>query len=236
MKKADYLTPAEMEALRSVSGSVLASSIEGFGVRLPNTGLADSTIRSIFEDRPPVVGYAATVRIRTSEPPMEGRGYYRRTEWWNHVLSIPEPRIVVVEDLDDPPGRGAFVGEVHAHILMALGCVGLVTNGTIRDSNLIEPTGFQMFASGLAVSHAYAHVFDFGGKVSVGGLEVRPSDLVHGDLNGVQTVPLEIAAKIPHAAQAILKRRKQLIGLCHSANFSIAKLRTAIQETEDFAK
>lgn len=64
-----------METLRRLSGSVLASSIEKFGVRLPNTGFADSTVRSIFKDRPPVLGYAATVRIRTSEPPMEGRGY-----------------------------------------------------------------------------------------------------------------------------------------------------------------
>lgn len=234
--KIEGLTLAEMEPLRRLSSSILASSIERFGVRLPNTGFADSTIRSIFEDRPSVLGYAATVRIRTSDPPMEGRDYYRRTEWWNHILSIPEPRIVVVEDLDDPPGRGAFVGEVHAHILLALGCVGLVTNGTIRDSDLIEPTGFQMFASGLAVSHAYAHVFDFGGQVSVCGLKVRPGDLIHGDRDGVQTVPLEIAAKVPQAAQAIMKRRQQLISLCHSANFSIAKLRTAIQETKDFAK
>jgi len=232
----DCLSAAEMESLRRLSSSVLASSIERFGVRLPNTGYADSTIRSIFEDRAAVLGYAATVRIRTSEPPMEGPSYYRDTTWWNHVLSIPEPRVVVIQDLDDPPGRGAFIGEVHAHILLALGCIGLATNGTVRDSNLIEPTGFQMFASGLAVSHAYAHVVDFGGKVAVGGMQVRPGDLVHGDRHGVQTIPLEIAAKVPRVAQAVMKRRQQLIGLCHSADFSIERLRTAIQETEDFSK
>jgi 4-hydroxy-4-methyl-2-oxoglutarate aldolase len=234
--KMDRLSEAEMEALRRLSSSILASSIERFGVRLPNTGFADSTIRSIFEDSPPTLGYAATVRIRTSEPPMEGSSYYRSTTWWNHILSTPEPRIVIVEDLDHPPGRGAFAGEVHAHILMALGCVGLVTNGTVRDTNVIEPTGFQMFAGGLAVSHAYAHVFDFGGKVSVGGLEVRPGDLIHGDRHGVQTIPLEIAAAVPHIAKRIMKRRQELIGLCHSADFSSEKLRAAIQETEDFAQ
>jgi 4-hydroxy-4-methyl-2-oxoglutarate aldolase len=234
--KTDCLSAAEMESLRRLSSSVLASSIERFGVRLPNTGYADSTIRSVFEDRSAVLGYAACVRIRTSEPPMEGRNYDKGTTWWNHVLSIPEPRIVVVQDLDDPPGRGAFVGEVHAHILLALGCIGLVTNGTVRDANLTEPTGFQMFASGQAVSHAYAHVVDFGGKVSVGGLEVRPGELIHGDRHGVQTIPLEIAAKVPRVAQAVMKRRQQLIGLCHSADFSIERLRTAIQETEDSSK
>jgi regulator of RNase E activity RraA len=166
---------------------------------------------------------------------MEGHNYYKDTSWWNHVLSVPEPRIVVVQDLDDPAGRGAFVGDVHAHILLALGCVGLVTNGTVRDTNLIEATGFQMFASGLTVSHAYAHVVDFGGKVSVGGLEVRPGDLIHGDRHGVQTIPLEIAARVPQVAQAIMKRRQELIDLCRSTDFSIERLRAAIQETEDIS-
>jgi regulator of RNase E activity RraA len=167
---------------------------------------------------------------------MEGRGYYRSTAWWNHVLSTPEPRILVVEDMDDPAGRGAFAGEVHAHILLALGCVGLVTNGTVRDTDLIEPTGLQMFASGRAVSHAYAHVFDFGGKVSVGGLEVQPGDLIHGDRHGVQTVPLEIAAAIPQMAEKIMKRRKELIDVCHSPGFSVEELRKAIQKAEDLSK
>ena len=234
--KMECLSPAAIEPLRRIRGSVLASSIEQFGVRLPNTGFADSTIRSIFEDRPAALGYAATVRIRTSEPPMEGRSYYRSTAWWNHVLSTPEPRILVVEDMDDPPGRGALAGEVHAHILLALGCVGLVTNGAVRDTDLIEPTGLHMFARGLAVSHAYAHVFDFGGKVSVGGLEVQPGDLIHGDRHGVQTIPLEIAAAIPQMAEKIMKRRQELIGICDSVDFSVEKLRTAIDKAEDLAK
>ena len=94
--KADSLAPAQMESLRRLSTCIVSSSIERFGVRLPNTGFADSIIRSIFEDLPPVLGYAATVRIRTSEPPMEGHGYYGNTrvvepysqhsadrEWWS---------------------------------------------------------------------------------------------------------------------------------------------------------
>jgi 4-hydroxy-4-methyl-2-oxoglutarate aldolase len=234
--KTHNLSPAEMEPLRRLSTCIVASSIERFGVRLPNTGFADSSIRSIFEDRPPVLGYAATARIRTSEPPMEGHSYYEHTEWWNHILSIPAPRIVVIEDRDNPPGLGALVGEVQTQILLALGCVGLVTNGTVRDLDLIEATGFEVFANTVAVSHAYAHVFDFGGKISVGGLEVLPGDLIHGDRHGVQTIPLEIAAAVPQMAQNVMKRRQQLIGLCQSADFSIEKLRTAIQETEDFAK
>jgi len=230
------LSPAELETLRRLSGSVLASSIERFRVRLPNCGFTDSSIRSMFADQPPMVGYAATLRIRTSEPPMEGHDYYKGTEWWNHVLSVPEPRVVVIQDLDNPPGRGAFVGEVHASTLAALGCVGLVTNGTVRDVNCIQPTDFQMFARGLSVSHAYAHVFDFGGKVSIAGMDVEPGALIHGDPYGVQTIPLEITAKLPEVAEATMRRRQQFIDLCRPANFTIEKLRKAIEETEDYIK
>lgn len=234
--KTDRSSPKQLESFRRCSTCVVASAIETFGVRLRNTGFANSSIRCIFEDRPPTVGYAATARVRSAEPPMEGHSYYEHTEWWDQILRIPAPRIVVVEDLDKPPGTGAFVGEVHANILMALGCVALVTNGTVRDLPFVQPMGFQMFASNVAVSHGYAHVFDFGGTVSVGGLSVRPGDLIHGDRHGVQTIPLEIVDRVPDMAHEILKRRQQLIALCHSSDFSLNELRKAIKEAEDLTK
>jgi regulator of RNase E activity RraA len=209
----------------------VASAIETFGVRLANAGFASSSLQCIFEDLPATVGYAATARVRSAVPPMEGHDfYYDRTDWWNHILATPEPRVVVMEDVDRPPGRGAFVGEVNANILMALGCAGLVTNGAVRDLNEVQQTGFQMFAGNVAVSHAYAHVFDFGGAVEVAGLQIRPGDLIQGDRHGVQIIPLEIAGKIPAVAHQIMRRRQHLIGLCRSTEFSVEKLRQAFKE------
>lgn len=223
------LPPAELEQLRRLSTCLAASAIETFRLQLPNTGFADSSIRCVFGDRAPVAGYAVTARIRSASPPMEGRGYYyERTDWWNHIITIPAPRIVVIEDLDNPPGMGAFIGEVNANILLALDCVALVTNGAVRDLNEVQLTGFQMFAGNVSVSHAYAHVFDFGDTVKVGGLKVKPGDLVHGDRNGVHTIPGEIAAKVPAAANEILLRRERLICLCLSKEFSVDRLRAAI--------
>lgn len=226
---ASDLTPAQLEQLRRFSTCAVASAIETFGVRLPNAGFTNSTVRCLFPDHPPVVGYAATARIRTSQPPMEGRSYYFRTEWWNDILRVPAPRIVVIEDLDQPPGLGAFVGEVHANILRALGSVALVTNGSVRDIPQIEATGFQLFAGNVSVSHAFAHVFEFAGSVQVGGLRVNPGDLIHADCHGVQTVPMEIAAQIPARAEEILKRREFFINLCRSSGFSLENLRGAME-------
>jgi 4-hydroxy-4-methyl-2-oxoglutarate aldolase len=228
------IKPAKLEQYRRLSTCMVSSAIETFRVRLPNTGFANSNIRCIFENQPSMAGYAATARMRSSNPRMEtGKSYdyYDRTDWWNNILSIPAPRVVVIEDMDDPPGVGALIGEVHANILLALGCVGVVTNGAVRDLADIEPTEFQMFAGNVSVSHAYAHIFDFGTKVEVGGMEVRPGDLIHGDLHGVQTVPLEIASDVPDVAQEIRHRRQHLIGLRRSSEFSLEKLRQAIRDT-----
>jgi 4-hydroxy-4-methyl-2-oxoglutarate aldolase len=161
---------------------------------------------------------------------MEGHSYYFHTDWWEEILKTRPPRIVVIQDLDNPPGLGAFVGEVHAHILQALGGVALVTNGAVRDLNLVRAAGFQLFARNVSVSHAYAHVFDFGGTVEIGGLKISPGDLIQADLHGVQTIPLEIAAQVPDAAAEILKRRQQFIGLCRSESFSLESLRGAMQQ------
>ena len=213
---------------------MVSSAIETFQVRLPNTGFADSSIRCIFPEQPPVIGYAATARIRTSNPPMEQRthfDYYDRADWWQNILSIPAPRIVVIEDADDPPGLGAFVGEVHANILLSLGCVAVVTNGAVRDLTDVHHTEFQMFAGNVSVSHAYAHLFDFGRAVKAGGLSVKPGDLIHGDVHGVQTVPLEIAAKVPDAARKVRQRRNQFLALRRSTDLSLDKLRRTIRET-----
>src|SRR5665213_1244683 len=119
---ANQLDNAQLENLRHLDSCTVANAIETFDVRLRNTGFTDSRVHCIFEDFPPTVGYAATARVRTTDPPMEGAIYYYRLDWLEHVLSIPSPRVLVLEDLDPHPGLGAVIGDVHANILVALGC------------------------------------------------------------------------------------------------------------------
>jgi 4-hydroxy-4-methyl-2-oxoglutarate aldolase len=229
---AEPVTPPYLEELRALSTCVVASAIETFGVRLRNRGFSDSRLHCMFPEQQAAVGYAATARIRGSDPPMEGRSYYERGAWWDSLLKIPAPRIVVIEDADSTPGLGAFIGEVHANILLALGCVALVTNGAVRDLPEVRRSGLQLFAGNVSVSHAYAHVFDFGGTVEIAGLIVQPGELVQGDLHGVQTIPREIAARVPEKAREIMRSRKELTGLCRSKNFSIAEFIQKAKELE----
>lgn len=225
-----FVPATELEGLRCLDTCTVSNAIETFEVRLRNTGFADARIRCLFEDFPPMVGYAATARMRSGEPPIAGRIYHERTDWWQSILAVPAPRIVVLEDVDAPPGRGAFLGDMHAAILRALGCVGYVTNGAVRELPRVRELGLQLFAGNLAVSHAYAHIFDFGSAVIVGGLEVRPGDILHGDRHGLLTVPREIVADIPKAAGRLEKNEKKVIEFCRSKEFSVEGLCRVMNE------
>jgi len=223
-----HLELTQLEELRRLNSSSVANAIETFGVRLRNTGFTDSAVHCVFPDSPPIVGYAATVQVRTSEPPMEGDSYYYRLDWLDHILSVPPPRVLILQDMDTPRGLGSFIGEVHANILLALGCVGAVTNGAVRNVNEIQALQFQMYAGNLSVSHAYAHIFEFGTPVEVGHMQVQPGDLVHGDRHGVQTIPFEIATKVAIVAQEMIEQERKITQLCQSPMFSVERLRADI--------
>jgi regulator of RNase E activity RraA len=175
-----------------------------------------------------MVGYAATIKIRGSAPPTTDGYYPDRTDWWEYILSLPAPRVLVVQDVATKAGLGSLLGAVHVNILRALGCVGAVTNGSVRDIPAAESLGFHLFAGSASVSHAYVHIVEVGGAVEIAGLKIQSGDLLHGDLHGVQSVPLDIAGQIAPAAERITAREQELIALCQSKEFSIEKLRAAV--------
>lgn len=224
------LTSEQFDLLHQLDACTLANAIEFFSERLRNEGFANGSVRCLFPQLPPMLGYAATIKVRGSAPPMVNGIYADRTDWWDYILSLPEPRVVVVQDAATTTGLGSLLGAVHVNILRALGCVGAVTNGSVRDLPVAERLGFPLFAGHISVSHAYVHVVDFGMPVEVGGLKIRSGDLIHGDLHGVQSVPLDIAPKIPPVAAQIAAREKSLIALCVARDFSVEKLRMAVVE------
>jgi len=215
----------QLQALRRLDACLLANTIETFNLRLRNEGFVDHTVRSLFPEFAPMVGYAATVRIRGSAPPMAGTAFSDRGEWWDYIAQLPAPRVVVVQDVGSRPGLCSLVGEVHMEVLRQLRCVGVITNGSVRDIPAARSAGFHYFAGSIAVSHGYVHVVDFGQQVQIGGLKIGSGELLHGDLHGVQSVPLSIAAQLPAAAAAIRAREQALIALCRAPDFTLEKLR-----------
>ncbi len=225
------LTAEELAALRQLDTCAIANAIESFDVRLRNEGFIVNTVHCLFPRLSPLLGYAATLKIRCSSPPPRGHAYPDHNTWWDHILAMPAPRVVVIQDADPLPGTGSFLGEVHAHVLLALGCVGVVTNGSVRDVPAVESTGLQLFAGGLTVSHAYSHIVEVGGPVTIGGLRIQPGELLHGDQHGLVLIPKEIAAQIPAAAARLSAHEQNIIADCHAGDFSVEKLRAIIQST-----
>ncbi|HTX38298.1 MAG TPA: RraA family protein [Bryobacteraceae bacterium] len=219
-----------LEELLRFDTCILSNAIERLNVRPRNEGFMSGGAACRFPHQPPVVGYAATGRIRSYMPPVTGKCYYDHIEWWRYLVSIPAPRIVVLEDFDSRPGFGALFGEVHARICRALGCVAYVTNGAVRDLNAIEPLGFQLFAGSVSVSHAYAHIVDFGDPVEIGELQVQPADILHGDRHGILSVPRELVEKLPPIAERIRSEEKDLFALTESPQFSIEALGAKLQQ------
>jgi 4-hydroxy-4-methyl-2-oxoglutarate aldolase len=229
------LTPEQLEALRRLDACTVANAIETFHERLRNEGFVDHTVHCLFPRLQPMVGYAATIKIRGSAPPTAGNPYPDRTDWWDYILSLPTPCVVVAQDVATRPGLGSLVGAVHMHILRALRCEGVVTNGSVRDIPAAENAGFHYFAANVSVSHAYVHIVEIGQPVEIGGLKIQSGDLLHGDLHGVQSIPLDIAARIPPVAAQIMAKEQELIALCRSPEFSLEKLRAAVAKQSSSA-
>lgn len=206
------LTTQEIEALKKITSPSVANAIETFKVRPREHGNVSSAVRALFPEMGPMVGHAVPCVIRAEAAPIEG---HRASTygWWDYVHH------------DHPRGQGAQWGEVQANIHRALGCVGVVTDGSVRDLDEVRALGFQFCAAHVSVSHANVHMVDFGIPVKVGGLWIKPGDLIHGDQHGVCTIPPDIAARIPEAIAKVEADEREIIKVCQSPGFTADKLK-----------
>lgn len=214
----DTLTGEELAALGALNTPTVANAIERFNVRARHVGFTGPEIRCMFPEMPPIVGYAATAKIQAEQPAAGGSP--SRHDYWDAILKIPAPRIAVVQDLDQPRAVGSFWGEVNANIHRALGCLGTITDGGVRDLDEVRPLGFQMLALAPIVSHAYVHLVEWGTPVKIGGLWISPGDLIHADRHGAIVIPHEIAREIPAAAAEVETMERRIINYCKSPEFT----------------
>jgi len=188
-----------------------------------------------FPDLPPIVGYARTVTIRSvvkSGLPAAEQSK-QRIAYYEYVGTGHGPRISVIQDIDGPDiGYGAFWGEVQSSVHKALGCLGVVTDGSIRDTPQWAP-GFQALAGSIGPSHAWVHAENFGGQVRVAGMTVRSDDLIHADCHGAIVIPLDIAAKLPEAAELCGRRETPILEIARSPSFTLEKLKEALAKSAE---
>ena len=156
--------------------------------------------RDFMPQMGPMIGYAVTVVIQPSSSEHPQACPTAWSDYRRYVASVPGPKIVVVQDLDKPNYVGAFWGEVNSNIHRALGCVGTICDGAIRDLDEMTGVGFKALARRLCVGHAFSCPVGWGAPVDVFGLHVQPGQLLHADKHGFLAVPPEDEAALLDAA------------------------------------
>ncbi|HEY3912695.1 MAG TPA: RraA family protein [Stellaceae bacterium] len=227
--------PADLEALRAFDTPTICNALELVAPARRATGFIRRPLLAPFPELRPVVAFARTAIIRSREPHPRGRDEAKevRLGYYEHIAAQPLPSIAVIQDLDAPDlGFGAFWGEVQTNVHKGLGCVGVITDGSVRDLDAMA-TGFFVLAGSIMPSHAHVHLVDFGGTVSVAGMIVSANDVIHADRHGAVVVPAEAIGELPAAVALLTRREKVIIDAAKAPGFSVARLRQAFDEVED---
>ena len=189
------ITSQTLATLTKFDTPTICNVIELFDVRPRNTGYMDHRIICNFPQFPPMVGCACTAAFRSDAAPPKGDAYGSMDQQLSRFAELQGPAVVVFQDLDDPPAAATF-GEVMCSTYQAFGSTGLITSGGGRDLEQVKAIGYPVFTGSTICSHGYCHILHVGLPVRVGGLVVNQGDLLHGDANGVTSIPPSIAAAI----------------------------------------
>ncbi len=226
---------ADLEALRAFDTPTICNALEIVAPARRAVGFIRRPLIAAFPEMKPVVAFARTAHIRSREPHPRGRDAATeiRLGYYAHIAAEPLPSIAVLQDIDAPDqGFGAFWGEVQTNVHKGLGCVGVVTDGSVRDLDAMA-SDFFVLAGSIMPSHAYVHLVDFGGTVSVAGMLVSPNDVIHADRHGAVVIPPDAVKKLPAAVDLLTRREKVIIDAAKAPGFSIDRLRRAFAEQED---
>ncbi len=221
-------TLSDLEVLTQWDTPTICNALELVVPERRAIGFTVEPMVAVDPKAPPIVGLARVGMIRAKERP---RGTVaKREDWYDYVADADLPTVVVLQDLDDRPGYGAFWGEVNSTVHKALGALGCVTNGSFRDLGAWAQ-GFQMIGGRVGPSHAHVHMVDFGKPVNVFGMQVGHDDVVHADYHGAVVIPAEAVKQLPAAVDLLARREKVILDVCIAKDFTPAKLREALQRS-----
>ncbi len=228
---AEYpFTAADLEILRGWDTPTICNGLELIVPERRAIGFTTEPMIAADRALKPIVGLA---RVGTLAARAKPAGVAAdRLDWYDYVADAALPTVVVLQDRDDPPGHGAWWGEVHSSVHKALGAQGCVTNGSFRDVDMLAP-GFQIIGGRIGPSHAHVHMTGFGGPVTVFGMDVAHDDVIHADFHGAVVIPAEAVRKLPEAIALVSRREKVILDVCAAPDFSPAKLRAAVKASGD---
>ena len=219
------LSDPEFAALRALDTPTVCNAIEVVNPERRAIGFTTDPLVCARPELPSMVGYAVTATVRAMAPSPDAGA--ARGPYIDHVAAGPNPTIAVIQDLDPEPGFGAFWGEVNSAVHAALGCIGTITNGSIRDLDDCAE-GFQLLAGQIGPSHAHIHVVESAIEVNVAGMSVKPGDLIHADKHGAVVIPAGAARAVAAAAGLITRREAVILEAARAPGATLEKIKRAM--------
>ncbi len=229
------LSPEWFARVAQVDTPTICNALELACGKRDATGFTYGTPIATPGPLPAIVGYARTMRFQAAVPsPLSAEdGRTQRLDYYRYVAPQEgEPVVLVMQDIDHAPGIGSNWGEVNSNVHKALGVKGVLTNGSVRDIDMLAPD-FPIIAGSIGPSHAHAHIVDFDEPVTVFGMLVRPGDVVHADRHGGVVIPFEWAHDLPRCIDLIFAKEAPLLAAVKRPGFSIADIERALQESSD---
>ncbi len=226
------LTAKLLAELSALDTPTVCNALEEIDPKFKDRGFTTEPLVCPFPHLKPIVGLARTGMVRAMRPGAP-TGAEKRIAYYEYVSKSDLPTISVLQDLDGAQaGYGAFWGEVNSNVHKALGALGVVTDGCIRDiPDWAE--GFQALAGSIKPSHAHIHMVEFGGQVNVAGMVVNHDDLIHADQHGAVVIPKDVAGEVVAAAGRVAAKEKVILDLCKSEGFTFEKLKAAMTGPKD---
>lgn len=231
------LSAKELAALAQIDTPTICNTLDILSPAHQAKGFIVEPFVCLHPRMKPIVGYARTATCRAREPSsVKGQAAMdKRFAYWAYLDEGPKPAISIVQDLDGAQaGFGAFWGEVNSNIHKALGCLGTVTNGSIRDLDAFAD-GFQAIAGLVGPSHAHVHLVDFAVDVNVLGMVVRDGDLVHADCHGAVVIPHDVARDVVKTSELQARREAVILAACTGKGFTLEKLKKAYKDAAKVA-
>ncbi len=189
MSPIPMLPHSEILKLKRWNSCTIANALEQICPDDPLSLVNLEETRDFMPEMGPMVGVAMTVVISGRDPEPKRAQPQNFSLYREYLMSVPGPKIVVIQDADRPACYGSIWGEVGANVARTLGCVGTITDGAIRDVDEMKNAGFKALARRLAVSHAHTWPLRWGCDVEVFGTKVRPGQLIHADKHGFIIIP-----------------------------------------------
>jgi 4-hydroxy-4-methyl-2-oxoglutarate aldolase len=165
-------------------------------------------------------------------PPRGGDVYGSIGAQLDAMSEIPGPPVIVFQDLDEPCASATF-GEVMCTTYKRFGAQGLITSGAGRDLAQVDGLNFPAFTNGAIAAHGYCHIISINVPITVGGIIIYPGDLLHGDLNGVTTVPAEIASEVPEVCREIARAEAIILDYLKESAVTVAGFNAVRKECGD---